>query len=44
MKAGKDLPDAPIRVCPVCGHTVIGDAPDERPLCKAKGEKFMPIA
>ena len=44
VKDGKDLADAPIRVCPVCGHTVIGDAPDQCPVCKAKGEKFMEIA
>lgn len=44
VKAGKDLDDAPIRVCPVCGHTVIGDAPDECPVCKAKGGKFQEIA
>lgn len=42
-KAGADLPEAAVRVCPVCGHTVIGDAPDECPVCKAKGEKFMLI-
>lgn len=44
VKADKDLENAPIRVCPVCGHTVIGDAPDECPVCKAKGEKFMEIS
>jgi rubrerythrin len=44
IQAGADLPEAPVRVCPVCGHTVIGDAPDECPVCKAKGEKFMLIA
>ena len=44
VKAGADLPEAAVRVCPVCGHTVIGDAPDECPVCKAKGEKFMLIA
>ena len=44
VKADKDLDNAPIRVCPVCGHTVIGDAPDKCPVCKAKGEKFMEIA
>ena len=44
VKSGKDLEDAPIRVCPVCGHTVIGDAPDECPVCKAKGERFTLIA
>ncbi|MGD8589343.1 MAG: rubrerythrin family protein [Chromatiales bacterium] len=43
VKDNKDLDDAPIRVCPVCGHTVIGDAPDQCPVCKAKGEKFMEI-
>ncbi len=44
VKAGKDLDYAPVRVCPVCGHTVIGDAPDQCPVCKAKGEKFQEIA
>lgn len=44
VKAGKDLSDAPVRVCPVCGHTVIGDAPDQCPVCKAKGEKFFEVA
>lgn len=44
VKAGKDLEDAPVRVCPVCGRTVIGDAPHECPICKAKGEKFMAIS
>ena len=44
VKDGRDLDDAPIRVCPVCGHTVIGDAPEQCPVCKAKGEKFMEIA
>lgn len=44
VKDGKDLADAAIRVCPVCGHTVIGDAPDQCPVCKAKGEKFVEVA
>jgi rubrerythrin len=39
IQAGADLLEAPVRVCPVCGHTVIGDAPDECPVCKAKGER-----
>ena len=43
-EAGKDMPEAPVRVCPVCGHTVIGDAPDQCPVCRAKGEKFMEIS
>lgn len=44
VKSGKDMDDLSVRVCPVCGHTVIGDAPDECPVCKAKGEKFMEIS
>jgi len=43
VKSGKDLADLPIRVCPICGHTVIGDAPDVCPVCKAKGEKFLEV-
>ena len=44
LESGKDLENLPIRVCPVCGHTVIGDAPDVCPVCKAKGEKFDMVA
>jgi rubrerythrin len=43
VRDGLDLAEAPVRVCPVCGHTVMGDAPHECPVCKAKGEKFMTI-
>jgi rubrerythrin len=38
--AGQDLGATPIRVCPVCGHTVIGDAPDECPVCGTAGQFF----
>ncbi len=44
VKSGKDLEDLPVRVCPICGHTVIGDAPDICPVCKAKGEKFTVVS
>ncbi len=40
---GKDISEADIYVCPVCGHTVIGEAPDKCPVCgvaKDKYEKF----
>lgn len=43
-KAGKDIGSAAIRICPVCGHTVIGDAPHECPVCKVKAEKYLEIA
>jgi rubrerythrin len=38
--AGKDLDATPVRVCPICGHTVIGDAPDECPVCGTAKEYF----
>jgi rubrerythrin len=44
IEAGKDLADLPIHVCPICGHTVIGDAPDICPVCKARGERFEKVA
>ncbi|MDK9722536.1 MAG: rubrerythrin family protein [Rhodospirillales bacterium] len=44
VKSGQDLHAAAIRICPVCGHTVIGDAPDECPVCKVKGEKYLEVA
>jgi len=42
-KAGKDLETGRVFVCPVCGHTVIGQAPDECPVCSADGEKFIEV-
>jgi len=33
VEGNKDLGAQPVRVCPICGHTVIGDAPDECPVC-----------
>lgn len=44
VAAGHDLEGAAIHVCAICGHTVIGDAPEQCPVCKAKGEKFSEIA
>ena len=40
VEGSNDLGDAPIRVCPICGHTVIGDAPDECPVCGTAGQYF----
>ncbi len=44
LAAGTDLAAITVRVCPICGHTVIGDAPDACPVCGAKGERFDEIA
>lgn len=38
--AGKDFGIGDIQVCPVCGHTVEGGAPDKCPVCGAKKEMF----
>lgn len=37
---GKDMTDRPISVCPICGHTVIGEAPGECPVCGTAGQYF----
>ena len=44
VEAGKDLGELVVRVCSTCGHTVIGEAPDECPVCKAKGEFYEVVA
>jgi rubrerythrin len=43
VKAGSDLPAAKIYVCPVCGNTVIGDVPDNCPVCNVPKEKFFEV-
>ena len=43
LKAGKDLPAASIFVCPVCGHTVVGGAPDKCPVCGTLKDKFFEV-
>lgn len=43
VEAGQDLGDVVLRVCPNCGHTVIGEAPDKCPVCGLKGENYTVI-
>ena len=38
--AGGDIADTQINVCLVCGHTVVGDAPDKCPYCAATKEYY----
>jgi rubrerythrin len=40
VAAGSDIQSAPVFVCPACGHTVIGEAPDKCPVCGALKEKY----
>jgi rubrerythrin len=40
VAAGNDIRSAPVFVCPVCGHTVIGEAPDKCPVCGLRKDKY----
>lgn len=39
-KDGKDL-DVDFFLCPICGYIEFGQAPDNCPICGAKGSKFI---
>ncbi len=39
-QAGKDIEAGTVHICEVCGHTVIGDAPDRCPVCGAQRNRF----
>ncbi|MBI4680876.1 MAG: rubrerythrin family protein [Nitrospirae bacterium] len=40
VKSGKDLEIGEINICPVCGHTVTGKAPERCPICGIQGDRF----
>ena len=40
VEGKSDFSTDAVRVCPICGHTVIGDAPDECPVCGTAGVYF----
>ncbi|MFB0516727.1 MAG: rubrerythrin family protein [Candidatus Neomarinimicrobiota bacterium] len=40
VASGKDIKPAPVFICPVCGHTVIGEAPDKCPICGVPKDKY----
>lgn len=43
VKAGKDLSESEIFVCPVCGHTVLGEPPDKCPVCGSPKARFFEV-
>ena len=43
VKAGADLTAQKIFVCEICGHTVLGEAPDKCPVCGASRAKFTEV-
>ncbi len=44
VKAGNDLDNAAIHVCPVCGNTVVGGNPGACAVCGCPGERFIEIS
>ena len=40
---GQPLKDEPYFVCPVCGNTVAGEAPEKCPICGASGSSFKRV-
>jgi len=43
VKEKREIKNQPIFVCPVCGNTVEGNAPDTCPICATPGNKFKKI-
>ena len=43
LEAGKALKETVYYVCPVCGNTVEGAAPERCPICGTPGSKFKKI-
>jgi rubrerythrin len=43
VKQGRDLSEANIYLCPVCGHIEIGQPPATCPICGTPGEKFVQV-
>jgi len=43
VSGGKDLAQAAVFVCEVCGHTAVGEAPDRCPVCGAPKARFREV-
>jgi len=43
LNAGEQMKDEPYFVCPVCGNTFAGEAPEKCPICGAPSSRFMKI-
>ncbi len=41
--AGQQLKDEPYYICPVCGNTVAGEAPEKCPICSTPASKFKKV-
>ncbi len=43
LEAGQEPKTEPYFVCPVCGYTAEGEAPEKCPVCGTPREKFMKV-
>lgn len=43
LKAGQDLSNRKVLLCPICGNIFLGDAPDRCPICNAFKKIFKEI-
>ncbi len=43
VQKGEDLAEAKMFVCPVCGNTFVGEAPERCPICGTPASKFIHI-
>ena len=43
VEVGQQIKNEPYYVCPVCGNTMAGQAPDKCPICGAPGSKWKRI-
>ena len=44
LRAGKDLSQMKIYLCPVCGDIELGEIPERCPLCNAPASRYQQIA
>jgi rubrerythrin len=44
LKAGKDLSQLAVFLCPVCGDIEFGEAPERCPICGAPGSRYQQVA
>lgn len=44
IKAGHDIENLTIYVCPVCGHTEVGVRSEKCPICHVPGSMFIEVA
>jgi len=43
LESGKEAKDEPYYVCPVCGYTVAGEAPEKCPVCGTPRKMFKKV-